>query len=75
MMIEVQKVMSFSEYDNKRFEDATHLINCIIGGLEDNDARGLVSLTTGEAIPIEDLEKTLYTLSILKEHYCMKVVD
>ena len=75
MIIEVKKVMSFSEYDNKRFEDAMHLINCVIGGLEDNDARGLISLATSEAIPIEDLEKTLYTLSILKEHCCMKVVD
>ena len=75
MIIEVQKVMSFSEYDSERLKDAMHLINCIIGGLEDNDARGLISLTTSEAIPIEDLETTLSTLSILKEYCCMKVVD
>ena len=52
-----------------------NLINRIVGELEDNDARGLISLTTSEAIPIEDLEKTLYTLSILEEHCCMEVVD
>ena len=52
-----------------------HLINCMIGGLEDNDARGLISLATRKVIPIEDLEKTLYTLSILEKHYCMKVVE
>ena len=75
MIIEAQKVMSFSDYDNKRFEDVINLINCVISGLEDNDARGLISLTTSEAIPIEDLEKTLYTLLILEEHCCMKVVD
>lgn len=75
MIIEVQKVMSFSEYDSERLKDAMHLINCIIGGLEDNDAIGLMSLATSEAIPIEDLKKTLYTLEILEEHDCMKVVD
>ena len=75
MIIEVKKVISFSEYENKRFEDAMNLINRIVGELEDNDARGLISLTTSEAIPIEDLEKTLYTLSILEEHCCMEVVD
>lgn len=75
MIIEVRKVISFNEYDNERFEDAMHLINCMIDELKDNNAKGLMSLATGEVILIEDLEKTLYTLSILEEHYCMKVVD
>lgn len=75
MIIEVKKVISFNEYDNERFEDAMRLTNCMIGELKDNNAKGLMSLATGEVIPIEDLEKTLYTLSILEEHYCMKVVD
>lgn len=75
MIIEVKKAISFNEYDNERFEDATHLINCMIGELKDNNAKGLVSLATGEVIPIEDLEKTLYTLSTLEEYYCMEVID
>ena len=52
-----------------------HLINCMIGELKDNNAKGLMSLATDEVIPIEDLEKTFYTLPILEEHYCIKVVD
>ena len=47
----------------------------MIGELKDNNAKGLMSLATDEVIPIEDLEKTFYTLPILEEHYCIKVVD
>lgn len=75
MIIEVKKIISFNEYGNERFEDTMRLINCMIGGLKDNNAKGLMSLATGEVIPIKDLEKTLYTLSILEKHDCMKVVD
>lgn len=55
MIIEVKKVISSNEYDNERFEDAIRLINCMIGELKDNNAKGLMPLATDEVIPIEDL--------------------
>ena len=75
MITEVKKVISFNEYDNERFEDAMHLINCMISELKDNNGKGLMSLNTGEVIPIDDLEKVLYTLSTLEENYSMEIVE
>lgn len=75
MIIEIKKVISFNKDDNKRFEDTMRLINCMIGKLKSNDAKGLMSSATDEVIPIEDLEKTVHTLSILEEHSCMTIAD
>lgn len=75
MTKEIKKVMSFNEYDMERFEDAMHLINCMIGELEEDNGKGLMSLDTGEVIPIDDLEKVLYTLSTLEKNYSMEIVE
>lgn len=75
MTKEIKKVMSFNEYDMERFEDVRHLINYVIGELEEDNGLGLMSLNTGEVIPIDDLEKVLYTLSTLEENYSMEIVE
>ena len=75
MTKEIKKVMSFNEYDMERFEDVRHLINYVIGELEEDNGKGLMSLDTGEVIPIDDLEKVLYTLSTLEENYSMEIVE
>ena len=48
MTKEIKKVMSFNEYDMERFEDVRHLINYVIGELEEDNGKGLMSLDTGE---------------------------
>ena len=75
MTKEIKKVMSFNEYDMERFEDVRHLINYVIGELEKDNGKGLMSLNTDEVIPIDDLEKVLYTLSTLEENYSMEIVE
>ena len=75
MTKEIKKVMSFNEYDMERFEDVRHLINYVIGELEEDNGKGLMSLNTGEVIPIDDLEKVLYTLSTLEENYSMEIIE
>lgn len=75
MTKEIKKVMSFNEYDNERFKDAMHLINCMIGDLEEDNGKGLMSFNTGEVILIDDLEKVLYTLSTLEKNYSMEIVE
>jgi hypothetical protein len=71
----IKKIMSFNEYDMERFEDVHHLINYVIGKLEEDNGKGLMSLNTGEVIPIDDLEKVLYTLSTLEENYSMEIIE
>ena len=75
MTKEIKKVMSFNEYDMERFEDVRHLINYVIGELEVDNGLGLMSLKSGEVIPIDDLEKVLYTLSTLEKNYSMEIVE
>lgn len=75
MTKEIKKIMSFNEYDMERFEDVRHLINYVIGELEEDNGKGLMSLNTDEVIPIDDLEKVLYTLSTLEENYSMEIIE
>lgn len=75
MTKEIKKIMSFNECDMKRFEDVRHLINYVIGELEEDNGKGLMSLNTDEVIPIDDLEKVLYTLSTLEENYSMEIIE